>query len=911
MKRFLLLAPIFVVFFIAFNAKAGGLDENALVDLLPTVDDIPVPSWFTDKVYVKYASNSSGYDEFDGKPYVIHASFSGCKETYGRVNSTTCSYHYYDYWQCIEIGVTIYVSDYRWTRDGREVTATESRFLNNKEWYTVGEGSTKWGYKTYEEDDRHFICYEELAEEHGAYHTYGVGCEAGYFREIAGYGVYIRLSGDLYTDFDIPYGGEEYVIPPENLMADNEDCLRFLKDFFDSYTNKVFYQIEDVLAAIKEPSDITILLEYYFDTANGKPLTSTWPDYVANCGNKKYYLSCNMTVEHLATGKKEYIDVGFISGEISIDKVFNISLINSTGDGRFRITLDVFTSDSEYLDRVKDDSFLPNKAVIECNVEISSRGNIRKVTITKARNCWIKTGDKWEVLWSKNGYKQKDGTNGFAIKVRSVLAWEERIRYYIYKFLQESNFYSNVKDAYKFDLTKIEKIPIYYLRTKTGYDPSLDVINMSSSPGNIYMYDSDEFDSLFHEFAHAIKEHAYHFADEDVDDYLGGAHGGTCDVSNIYFAFEEGHSEFFASLMVDYVKEEGLIEEQFLAPTDYYDSSCHFGKEGDKIEGAVAGLLLNGLYLNYAKYKYEDNPQAKTYEIFARACELCNKYLKHYPYSIHDVIPFIVAIEPECRDDLGEVDLLWNGGYGCRVWTHGNLYVGEIEGLYGYPLLIAVESSWFTSVEVNVNNTPYTVGEPYYGATDVSDGMACCIFIEKNTRIKADFSQGDGVYIVLFDMNGNPMEEILAMYKWIGKAEIEIEKDGIKVVRGTIVVKSNSGTTYKAGSKIKIVPHSEFVLSVENETAEIYVIDGKVSVDNGVSYKEINENKKATVTGESIDVSDYKDKEIEWLWNEFGDDMEALGIVKEEGKGGKQPGFEILLLVIAIVIIIAMKRKMI
>ena len=156
--------------------------------------------------------------------------------------------------------VTIYVSDYQWTRDGREVTATESRFLNNKEWYTVGEGSTKWGYKTYEEDDRHFICYEELAEEHGAYHTYGVGCEAGYFREIAGYGVYIRLSGDLYTDFDIPYGGEEYVIPPENLIPDNKDCLRFLKDFFDSYTNKVFYQIEDVLAATKEPSDITILL---------------------------------------------------------------------------------------------------------------------------------------------------------------------------------------------------------------------------------------------------------------------------------------------------------------------------------------------------------------------------------------------------------------------------------------------------------------------------------------------------------------------------------------------------------------------------------------------------------------------------------------------------------------------------
>jgi len=222
--------------------------------------------------------------------------------------------------------------------------------------------------------------------------------------------------------------------------------------------------------------------------------------------------------------------------------------------------------------------------------------------ITKARHCWIKVDNEWEILWSKKGYKQKDGTDGFEIRLRSVLAWEKRLKYYIYKFLQESNFYSNVKDSYKFDLTMIDSIPIYYERGGTpGYDPSLNIINMSNPAGSIYTYDSDEFDSIFHEYGHAIKEHAYHFADEDVDDYLGGGHGGTCSETNIYFAFEEAHSEFFASLMVDYVKEKEFIEEQFLAPTDYYDAPCHFGKEGDKIEGAVAGFLLNGLYLDYVK----------------------------------------------------------------------------------------------------------------------------------------------------------------------------------------------------------------------------------------------------------------------------------------------------------------------
>ena len=907
MRRLLPIAAVFIVVFIACNAKADGIDENTLVELLPTVDDIPTPPWFTNEFHDIYGNHTSGYEDWSQTTY---ASFTGWKMTHGRVNSTTSSDYYYYYDQEIRIGVSIRVSDHTWysSKYGRNVTATESSFLFDKEWYSVGNGTTEFGYKSYEIDDTHFISYRDAQEAVVGFKPYGIDCTAGYFSKIGVYGVYIELNGLLYTSFDWLNWEREYLIPPESLMADDTTCLQFLKNYFDNYTRDVFNELEDILASMKPPSNLSITLEYYFDITDGKPLITTWNDYVVNCGLKKYYLEYNMTVEHLATGKKEVI-TGFKDGKISMDKVFNVSLVNSTGDGRFRITLDVLTDDTEYIDRVKDDSFLPNKAVIEYNVEISSRGNTRKVMITKARHCWIKVGNKWEILWSKKGYKQKDGTDGFEIRLRSVLAWEKRIKYYIYKFLQESNFYSNVKDSYKFDLAMIDSIPIYYERGGTpGYDPSLNIINMSNPAGSIYTYDSDEFDSIFHEYGHAIKEHAYHFADENVDDYLGGAHGGTCSETNIYFAFEEAHSEFFASLMVDYVKEKEFIEEQFLAPTDYYDAPCHFGKEGDKIEGAVAGLLLNGLYLNYVKKKYDD-PQTKTYEIFAKACELCNKYLKHYPYSIHDVIPFIVAIEPECRDDLGEVDLLWNRGYGCGVWEHGNLYIDKIEGLYGYPLLIAVESSWFTSVEVNVNNTPYTVEEPDYGATDVSDGMACCIFIEKNTRIEADFSQGDGVYMILFNLNGDPMEEILAMYKWIGKAIIEIEKDGIKVVQGSVIVKSNAGTTYKAGDKIKITPHSEFVLSVENETALVYVMNGSVGVDNGMSYEEVEKNKKAVVTEESIDVSSYKDKELDDIWDNFGEAMETLGIEKEEGNGGRQPGFEIVAIAIALIFVTVIMRR--
>ncbi|MCD6448600.1 MAG: hypothetical protein J7L58_06135, partial [Thermoplasmata archaeon] len=150
---------------------------------------------------------------------------------------------------------------------------------------------------------------------------------------------------------------------------------------------------------------------------------------------------------------------------------------------------------------------------------------------------------------------------------------------------------------------------------------------------------------------------------------------------------------------------------------------------------------------------------------------------------------------------------------------------------------------------------------------------------------------------------------ILAMYKWIGKAIIEIEKDGIKVVQGSVIVKSNSGTTYKAGDKIKITPHSEFVLSVENETARLYVMNGSVGVDNGISYEEVEKNKKAVVTEESIDVSSYKDNELEDIWDNFGDAMETLGIEKEEGNGGKQPGFEFVAIIASLAMIIWFRRK--
>jgi len=932
MKRLLLPTLAFVVFLLVINANAQyeegyseeGLDDEKVEEMLENIldnVDSPAPSNFMGNLLyrTKYVNDWGGdyWDDFEANLVIK-------KSCGGKVNGTYQVYDdtfhdSYTYGQYIDAFITIYLDN-----------EIPSEGVRRSFEHDVNE--TKSKYDVYQESENRLIAYSinigDWEDKNAGFgeidRHYEIYC-LEYF-SIEYYEVYVNVH--ITIDVDVSSIRVEteyeknivYEIDPESWIINELESIQLYSSFTDDLTNNVKNALQNLIKEEKGEEEqeeqpignLAIKLEYYFDAANGKPLTTNWPDYVVQCGGKKYYISCNMTVEHLATGKKEYIDVGFTSGEISMDKVFNVSLINSTGDGRFRITLDVFTSDTEYLDRVKDDSFLPNKAVIECNVEISSKGNIRKVTITKARNCWIKADDKWEVLWSKNGYNHKDGTNGFAIKVRSVLAWEERIKYYIYKFLQESNFYSNVKNSNKFDLTKIEKIPIYYLRTKTGYDPSLNVINMSNSPGNIYTYSSDEFDSLFHEFAHAIKEHAYHFADDDVDDYLGGGHGGTCSVSNIYFAFEEGHSEFFASLMVDYVKERGLIEEQFLAPTDYYDAPCHFGKEGDKIEGAVAGLLLNGLYLNYVKYKYKDNPQAKTYEIFARACELCHKYLKHYPYSIHDVIPFLVATEPEWSNELCYVDLVWNGGYQCKTSIHGNSYGGKTDGLYGYPLLIAVEPSWFTSVEVKVGNVPYTVEEPDYGASDVSDGMACCIFIEKNTGIEADFSQGDGVYMILYDLNGNPMEEILAMqYGWYDDAIIEFEKDGIKVVQGSVIVKSNSGKTYKAGDKIKITPHSEFVLSFDNETASLYVMNGSVGVDNGVSYEEVNKNKKAVVTEESIDVSNYKNNELKDIWNNFGDAMATLGIEKEKGKGGggKQPGFEIVAIAVAIATIIWLKKR--
>ncbi len=922
-----LLPTLFIAFLLVMGAEAwnGEIDDEKIEAMLQNIlnnIDLPVPS------------NFQGDSEFRSEPYIhdyggsffdeYEATLSIFKQVEDavKVNGTYQYFDeiyqtYYTYWHEIEARIKIYIDNLDPSRGCRYTFEYDVNELKNK-------------YDVYEESNDRLIAYSiEIGDWEGTLfryieRDYEIYC-LEYF-SMEDYEVYVKVQ--IKIDVDVNSIRKEteyekdivYEINPESLIINELESIKLYSSFTDGLTNNLKTALQQL---IKEKTgeenrdeegreeqqykigNITIYFEYNFNLIEGEEMVVYYGEN--NIKPSPYY---NVTVEHVATGYKEYFDeFDFLDGKIRMDKVFNVSLVNSTGDGNFKIWIDVFTDDTSYINRVKDDSLLPQKAFIECDVSINGR-NITHLTIKKARHCWIKVDNEWEVLWSKKGYKQKDGTNGFEIKLRSVLAWEKRIKYYIYKFLQESNFYSNVKDAYKFDLAMIDSIPIYYERGVTpGYDPSLNIINMSNPAGNIYTYDSDEFDSIFHEFAHALKEHAYHFADEDVDDYLGGAHGGTCSETNIYFAFEEGHSEFFASLMVDYVKEKELIEEQFLAPTDYYDTSCHFAKEGDKIEGAVAGLLLNGLYLEYVKEKY-DNPQTKTYEIFARACELCHKYLKHYPYSIHDLLPFIVAIEPECRDELSDVDLLWNGGYGCRVWIHGNLYIDEVEGLYGYPLLIAVEPSWMTKVKAGVNNTPYTVEEPYYGAWDVSDGMACCIFIEKNTRIEADFSQGDGIYMILFDLNGNPMEEILAMqYGWFGDAVIEIEKDGIKVVQGRVVVKSNTGTTYKAGDKIKITPHSEFILSVENETALLYVMNGSVGVDNGISYEEVEKNKKAVVTEESIDVSSYKDKELDDIWNNFGEAMETLGIEKEEENGGKQPGFELVVIIVSLVTIIWFRRK--
>jgi len=109
--------------------------------------------------------------------------------------------------------------------------------------------------------------------------------------------------------------------------------------------------------------------------------------------------------------------------------------------------------------------------------------------------------------------------------------------------------------------------------------------------------------------------------------------------------------------------------------------------------------------------------------------------------------------------------------------------------------------------------------------------------------------------------------------------------------------------------------HSEFVLNVENETALLYVMNGSVGVDNGVSYKDVDKNEKAVVTEESIDVTKYKGKELKDIWNDFGDAMATLGIETKggnnegQGGGGKQPGFGILAIAVAITIAFVIVRR--
>jgi len=47
-----------------YDTKGDGIDENSLVKLLPTVDDIPVPPWFTDEFHDISGNPSSGYEDW-------------------------------------------------------------------------------------------------------------------------------------------------------------------------------------------------------------------------------------------------------------------------------------------------------------------------------------------------------------------------------------------------------------------------------------------------------------------------------------------------------------------------------------------------------------------------------------------------------------------------------------------------------------------------------------------------------------------------------------------------------------------------------------------------------------------------------------------------------------------------------
>ncbi len=529
------------------------------------------------------------------------------------------------------------------------------------------------------------------------------------------------------------------------------------------------------------------------------------------------------------------------------------------------------------------------------------------VNVVETWNTWLQDSNgMWRPV-KKNG-DPINVNRGGVLRVRSYEIWEKIYLEFLGKFLEEAGFpqnkinwlLSNIKIRYEKGAH-----PHYEYWTNTVVLPSVEEMYCLSYLPGTQAYGwynrilkggircDESLEDFYHEFGHAIKYNFY--AQQDlmgkILDYLGT--GGPHQIDEPFPAFlgiqylssigayDEGHSEFFATLMVEYIR--GTIYYNTTLPVydrarfyDEYDAQHVFKKYGGTtfygtkyhgytVEGRVAGSLLAILYGSPdsslgANYKSRPNDAVKAYRYFLDGIRFMQNNLQRTPINIREALYGILAAHPELFDRAVY--------YASPTMYNLELSINQYNGVKG--------TVW-GCVVLLVPAIPNAVIAQYQDGNmlkTISVNDAILFRATPYTRIIVTSMLGMmGAYrfMIIDSSTGQPVLFVEA--RGMTGSYIQFHRGGIRLV-GNIeayIDFMNGSLITVSGSSFIIVPHSSIIVKQDNSDATITVVEGRVELETtGGDRVEITEGYNATISrdGELTGITEIDPQSLSAWWLE-------------------------------------------
>ena len=441
------------------------------------------------------------------------------------------------------------------------------------------------------------------------------------------------------------------------------------------------------------------------------------------------------------------------------------------------------------------------------------------------------------------------------ITLMSIVSFDNYIKSSVISFLRATGL------VLETDLSMLAGLNTLYGTGNSEFDPANKVIKIWRPADEQFAEVIDprtrkvipvDFQTVFHEWGHAVK----HILLPDPWAKLGGEHANPAVPSSLELAYDEGHAEFFACLLIDYCQVES-------SPHDRYVSGYKGPhKQANMIEGRIAGfwLSLNGLEkkpadpiiavkayedflrtsLVFQRIFYEGTQRSPTTpEDWKRTFDEWRFWIrsgvyKRPPRTIEEWIYMRIAIAKDLKEIQGILSCAKERGFNLPKLSYPNMI--EHGKVSGKPYLMI----GFVNVYPPAIQTPYFTlkGSEDIGVAILSEGDR----IEGTGSDKREeFLKSGGGSVIRID----PVDlRIIAKEDVLGGSTLVIKKDSFELVNpGTLHVGSHGipilVTTKSGEKKVIILSRSEVEVVAKGRHVLVNVFEGHVDVNSSRDHVKV------------------------------------------------------------------------